>query len=117
MFKPALDNFRAAVRNHPPDFRDFVRFEATVEGQREIVQPDFTFVPSLENMNVHPLGQIVAVKAEPVAVLNENRGPDKSELVAPARANQTKISPRLTSPFQTRSPSAIPSQKLQPGVR
>src|ERR1039458_3319400 len=92
VFKPALDNFRAALRNHPPDFRDFVRLEPTIEGQRKIVQPDFTFVAGLENMHVHPLGQIVAVKTDAVAVLNENRGHDETELVAPSRANQTKIS-------------------------
>ena len=99
MFKPALDNFRAAFRNHPPDFRDFMRLEPAIEGQREIVQPDFTFVAGLEDMNMHPLGQTVAVKTDPVAVLDENRGHDERELVAPSRANQTKkFSPFFPSP-------------------
>jgi len=38
VFKPAFDNFRAAFRNHPPDFPDFMRFESAIEGQRQIVQ-------------------------------------------------------------------------------
>jgi len=95
MFKPALDNFRAAFRNHLPDFRDFMRLEPAIEDQREIVQPDFTFVAGLEDMNMHPLGQTVAVKTDPVAVLNENRGHDETELVVASRANQTKISASL----------------------
>src|ERR1017187_4334025 len=92
VFKPALDNFHAAFRDHPPDFRDLVRLEAAIEGQRQVVQPDFTFVAGLENMNVHPLNQVVAVKADPVAVLNENRGHDAVEIVVPSGANQTKTS-------------------------
>ena len=92
VFKPAFDNFRAAFRNHPPDFRGFMRFESAIEGQRQIVQPDFTFVAGLENMNVHPLGQIVAVKADPVAILNENRGHDAVEIVASSGVNQTTTS-------------------------
>jgi hypothetical protein len=35
-FKPALDNFRAALQNDPPDFRDFMRFESAIEGHREM---------------------------------------------------------------------------------
>jgi hypothetical protein len=50
-------------------------------------------------MNMHPLGQTVAVKTDPVAVLDENRGHDERELVAPSRANQTKkFSPFFPSP-------------------
>src|SRR5258706_13123640 len=71
MFKPAFDNFRTAFRNHPPDFRDLMGFEPAVESHRKIVQPDFTFVAGLEDMNVHPLGQVVAVKADPITVLAE----------------------------------------------
>jgi hypothetical protein len=48
VFKPALDNFRAAFRDHPPDFRDFTRLESATEGHGEIVQPDFTFVAALK---------------------------------------------------------------------
>jgi hypothetical protein len=39
-------------------------------------------------MDVHSLGQIVAVKADPVAVLDENRGHGEGEIVIPSRANQ-----------------------------
>src|ERR1017187_3489033 len=73
-----------------------MRLEPAIEDQREIVQSDFTFVAGLENMHVHPFGQIVAVKADPVAVLDENRGHDETELVATSRANQTKIQPAFS---------------------
>jgi hypothetical protein len=99
MFKPALDNFYAAFRNHPPDFRDLMRLEPAIESQREIVEPDFAFMAGLENMDVHPFAQVVAVKADPVAVLNKNRGHDESELVADSHTNQTKkFSPIFPSP-------------------
>jgi len=39
VFKPAFDNFRTAFRDHPPDFRDLMRFEPAIEDHREIVQP------------------------------------------------------------------------------
>jgi hypothetical protein len=39
LFKPAFDNFRTAFRDHPPDFRDLMRFEPAIEGHREIVRP------------------------------------------------------------------------------
>jgi hypothetical protein len=72
MFKPSFDNFRAAVRNHPPNFGDFMRLESAVESKRKIIHPDFAFAPGFENMNVHPFGQVVAVKADPITVVDEN---------------------------------------------
>jgi hypothetical protein len=81
VFKPALDNFRAAFRNDAPDFRNFMRFEPAIEGEREVVQPDFTLVAGLEDVNVHPLGQIIAVKADPIAILDEHRWHDGASLL------------------------------------
>jgi hypothetical protein len=92
MFKPSLDDFRATFRNHPPDFRDLMRFEPAIKGHIKIVQPDFTFVASFEYMNVHPLGQIVAVKTDSITILDEYRGHNESEIVASTRVNQTKTS-------------------------
>jgi hypothetical protein len=34
VFKPALDDFRAALRDYPPNFRNFMRFEPAIEGHR-----------------------------------------------------------------------------------
>jgi len=65
VFKPSFDNFRAAFRNHPPDFGDVMRLEPAVVGERKVIQPDFAFVAGFKNMNVHPFGQVVAVKADP----------------------------------------------------
>jgi hypothetical protein len=66
-----------------------MRFEPAIEGHREIIQPDFTFVAGLENVNVHPLGQIITVKADPIAVLDEHCGHGEEKFVAHLRANQT----------------------------
>lgn len=90
MFKPALDNFGAALRDDLPNFGDFRRFEPAIEGKRKIIQPDLAFMTDLENVNVHALGQVVTGEADPIAVLNENRGYDWRELVIPSLAKQTK---------------------------
>ncbi len=92
MFKPSLDDFSASFRNHPPDFRDLMRFEPAIKGHHKIVQPDFTFVAILEYMNMHSLGQIVAVEADSIPVLDENRGHNQSEVVASSRLYQPKKS-------------------------
>jgi hypothetical protein len=68
------------------------------KGHREIVQPDFAFVAGLENANVHPLGQIVAVKADPpVAVLENTVGMTNSRLLFLRRQIKQKLHPVFAS--------------------
>jgi hypothetical protein len=44
VFKPALDDFRAALRDYPPNFRNFMRFEPAIEGHREMPTGEMPFV-------------------------------------------------------------------------
>jgi hypothetical protein len=91
MFKPSFDNFRATFGDHSPDFRHFMRFEPAIEGKSEVIQPKFTFAAGFEDMDVHSLRQIMAVKADPVTVLNKNRRHGNCEVAAPPPPNQIKI--------------------------
>ena len=61
MFKPPFHNFRAPLGYQPADLGDFAGPEPAVECHGEIVQPKLTFMTGLEDMNMHPFGQVVAI--------------------------------------------------------
>jgi hypothetical protein len=92
VFKPDFNDFRAAFRDHPANFRHFMGFESAIESHREIIQPDFTFVPGLEHMHMHPLGQVVAVKAHPITVMDEYGWHWENLSDDPEHPKQTKMS-------------------------
>ena len=73
MFKPPFHNFRATLRYEAANLSDFAGAEAVVERHGQMVQPNLALVTGFEDMDMHPLSQIVAVKANPVTVLDENR--------------------------------------------
>jgi len=58
-----------------------MRLESAVESKRKIIHPDFAFAPGFENMNVHPFGQVVAVKADPITVVDKTVGMAGTSLV------------------------------------
>ena len=73
MFKPPLHDFRTPFGHQTADLGNLARAESEIEGERQVIEPDFAFVASLEDMHMHPLGQVVAVKTDPLAVLDEHR--------------------------------------------
>jgi hypothetical protein len=90
MFKPSLDDFCTALRDHSPDFRHFMRSESAVEGKSEVIQPHFTLAAGFEDVDMHSFHQIIAVKADSIAVLNKNRWHGDCEPAIPPTPNQIK---------------------------
>ncbi len=73
MFKPPLHNLCAALRDQAANFRDLGGLEAVIESHGEVVKPDLALVTGLEDMHVNPLSQVIALKADPIPILNEHR--------------------------------------------
>jgi hypothetical protein len=62
-----------AFCQHAADFGDLVGLEPMIENKGEVIQPKLALVPSFKDMHMYPLAQVVAVKADPVAILDEHR--------------------------------------------
>src|ERR1017187_3098844 len=73
MFKPPFDDLRAPFCRHAADVGNLVGLEPVIESKGEVIQPKLALVPSLKDMHMDPLTQIVAIKADPVAILDEHR--------------------------------------------
>jgi len=80
MFKPPFDYLRAAFCHHAADVGDLGGPEPVIESKGEVIQPKLALMPSFENMHMNPLAQVVAVKADPVAILDEHRRHVEGEL-------------------------------------
>ena len=72
MFKPPFDYLRTSFRNHAADVGDFVGLEPLIESKSEVIQPNLALVPSLKDMHMNSLAQVIAVEANPVPILDEH---------------------------------------------